>query len=141
MSCFKSCQVTYNLKIVPAIFYQILIFSPDDSLSKAIKNVFCSSKKLFPLLRYSIFCNYFPPFPHFLDSKGQMGLIILFQNFLHAISVLGYLPKLKKGLGLAFSDIFCMIFLVKCSLFNTLSLVKFQCHTFFLLKMSNKICY
>ena len=33
---------------------------------------FISSKKLFSLLRYSNFCNLFPSFPQFPDSKGQM---------------------------------------------------------------------
>ena len=37
------------------------------------------------------------------------------------MAVLGYLPKLKGGLGLAFGGIFCMIFPYKCFLFNTLS--------------------
>ena len=39
------------LKLVTTVFYQILIFSPNDSPSKTIKNVFIS---------------------HFPDSKGQM---------------------------------------------------------------------
>ena len=30
-----------NLKLVSAIFYQIFIFSPNDSPSKTMKNVFC----------------------------------------------------------------------------------------------------
>ena len=33
---------------------------------------FISSKKLFSFLRYSDFCNFFPSFPQFPDSKGQM---------------------------------------------------------------------
>ena len=51
------------------------------------------------------------------------------KNFLHATAVLGYLPKLKRGLGLAFSCIFsawifCMNFPLKCCSFNTLPLYK-----------------
>ena len=47
------------------------------------------------------------------------------------MAVLGYLPKLKRGLGLASDAHFCMIFQETCSLFNALSIAKFQCHTFF----------
>ena len=38
------------------------------------------------------------------------------------MAVLGYLPKLKRGLGLGLR--FCIIFQYKCSLFNTLSIDK-----------------
>ena len=55
-----------NLKVVPATFYQIFIFPPNDSPLKTMKNAF-SSKKLFSFLRYSNFS-----FPQFPDSKGQM---------------------------------------------------------------------
>ena len=60
------------LKLVSAIFYEIFIFSLNDSPLKTMKNVFYSSKKLFSFSRYSNFCDFFPFFPHFLDSKGQM---------------------------------------------------------------------
>ena len=60
------------LKLVSAIFYQIFIFSPNDSPLKTMKNVFISSKKLFSFSRYSNFCDFFPSFLHFSDSKGQM---------------------------------------------------------------------
>ena len=62
------------LKFVSAIFYQIFLFSPNDSSSKTMKNVFISSKKLFSFSRYSNFCNFFPSFPHFPDTKGQMEM-------------------------------------------------------------------
>ena len=62
------------LKLVSVIFYHIFIFLPNDSPSKTAKNIFISSKKLFLFLRYSNFCNFFPSFPHFLDSKEQMEL-------------------------------------------------------------------
>ena len=68
---FYSILSSYYLKLVSAIFYQVFIFSPNDSPSKTIKNVI-SSKKLFSFLRYSIFFNFFTSFPHFTDSKGQM---------------------------------------------------------------------
>ena len=38
------CSISF-LKLVSAIFYEIFIFSPNDSPSKAIKNVFYSIKK------------------------------------------------------------------------------------------------
>ena len=53
-----------NLKLVSAIFYQIFILSLNVALQK-----FISSKKLFLFSRYSIFCNFFPSFPHFPGSK------------------------------------------------------------------------
>ena len=38
-----------------------------------MKNVFLFYlKRLFSLSKYSIFCNFFPSFPNFPDSKGQM---------------------------------------------------------------------
>ena len=55
-----------------SIFYQMFIFSSNDSTSKTMKNVFISSKKLFSFSRCSNFCDFFPSFPHFPDSKGQM---------------------------------------------------------------------
>ena len=33
---------------------------------------FISYKKFFSFLRYSYFCNFFPPFPHFPGTKEQM---------------------------------------------------------------------
>ena len=71
----KNCSAGVHfqyLKLVSAIFYQIFIFLPNDSPSKSMKNVFILSKKLFSFSRYSIFFDFFPSFPHFLDSKGQM---------------------------------------------------------------------
>ena len=63
-----------------AIFYQIFIFSLNDSPSKTIKKFFISSKK-------------------------------------HAMAVLGYLPKLKRSLGIAFGadflhDVSIKVFLI-----------------------------
>ena len=46
------------LKLVSTIFYQIFIFSPNDSPLKTVKNVFISSKKVFSLSRYSKFCDF-----------------------------------------------------------------------------------
>ena len=42
------------------------------ALQKLQKMFFISSKKLFSLSRYSIFCNFASFFPHFPDSKEQM---------------------------------------------------------------------
>ena len=62
-----------NLKLVPAVFYQIFICSPNDSPSKSIKNVFCFIEKaLNSFSKYSNFCNFFFSFPHLIDSKRQM---------------------------------------------------------------------
>ena len=60
------------LKLVSNIFYQIFIFSPNDSPSKTVKNVFISSKKLFSFSIYSNFRNFSSSFLHFPDSKEQM---------------------------------------------------------------------
>ena len=62
----------FRFKACVAIFYQISIFSPNDSPLKTMKNVFISSKKHFSFLRYSKFCDFFPSFPHFPNSKGQL---------------------------------------------------------------------
>ena len=42
------------------------------ALQKLWKMVFISSKKLPLSSRYSIFSNFFPSFPHFPDSKGEI---------------------------------------------------------------------
>ena len=56
--------------------------------------------------------------------------------------VLGYLPKLKRDLGVAFGAHFWHDFPEKCSLFNTLTnRQSFNAIPFFLLKISNKMCY
>ena len=62
----------YYSKLVSTIFYQIFIFSPNDSPSQTEKCFFFSSKKLFLFSRYSNFCNFSSSFPYFPDSKGQM---------------------------------------------------------------------
>ena len=69
------------VKLVPAIFYQFFIFSPNDNLSKTMRNVFISSKKLSSFLRYSYFCNVFPSFSHSPDSKQQMEVEIGLHKF------------------------------------------------------------
>ena len=49
----------------------------------------------------------------------------LWKNSLHALTVLGFLPKLKRGLELAFGAHFLLVFFsYKCSSFNTLSVDK-----------------
>ena len=42
------------------------------------------------------------------------------------MAVLDYIPKLKRGLGIAFGTHFLLDFSIKCSLFNTLSIHKFS---------------
>ena len=59
-----------KLKLESTIFYQIFIFSPNDSPLKT-EIFFISSEKLFSFTRYSNFCNFFPYFLQFPDSKGQ----------------------------------------------------------------------
>ena len=50
-------------------------------------------------------------------------------NFLHAMAVLGYLPKLKRGLELVFGAHFLHYFKIPCLILYQLT--KFQCHIFF----------
>ena len=57
------------LKLASAIFYQIVVFPPNDSTSKTIKNVFISLKKLF----FSQYIQKF--FPSFPDSPHSNGLM------------------------------------------------------------------
>ena len=54
-----------------SIFYQMFIFSSNDSTSKTMKNVFISSKKLFSFSRYSDFSNFSTSFSNLPDSKRQ----------------------------------------------------------------------
>ena len=53
------------------------------------------------------------------------------KNFLHAMAVLGYLSKLKRGLGLALGAHFLHDFSTKCSLLILYQWTKFQCNIFF----------
>ena len=59
------------------------------------------------------------------------------------MAVLGYLTKLKRGPGLASDSHFLHDFSIKMFLFNTLSIYgqSFYVIPFFLLKISNKMCY
>ena len=71
--CFSNYAISSMslLKLVSAIFYQTFNFSPNDSYSEAMNNVFYF-RKLFSFSRYSNFCDFFPSCPCFSDSKGQM---------------------------------------------------------------------
>ena len=61
------------LKLVSAIFYQIFIFSPNDSPLKTDKCfLFCLKSSFCSQDIYSNFCGFLPSFAHFPDSKGQM---------------------------------------------------------------------
>ena len=60
------------LQLVCAIFYQVFIFSSNDTLQKLWKMFFILPKKLFSFSRYSNFCNFSSSFLLFPDSKGQM---------------------------------------------------------------------
>ena len=55
------------------------------------------------------------------------------------MAVLGYLPKLKRGLGLAFGADFLheKVFLIQYSINGE----SFNAIIFFLLKIPNKMCY
>ena len=71
----QQCLMIQNyLKLVSATFYEICIFSPNDNLSKTMKNVFYFILKAPFLLKIFNYCNFFPSFPRFPDSKGQMEL-------------------------------------------------------------------
>ena len=61
----------FKLKLVSPIFYEIFIFSSNDSPSKTMKNFFISSKKLFLFSRYSNFCNFSLPFHTFRIQKDK----------------------------------------------------------------------
>ena len=56
------------------------------------------------------------------------------------MAVSGYLPNLKRGLGLAFGAHFQYYFSIKCSLI-LYQLTKFNVISFFLLKILIKMCY
>ena len=69
---FRSISV--YLKFVSAFFIKFLFFHQMIFFKKLWKMFFISSKKLFSFLRYSNCCNFFPSFPNFPDSKGQMDV-------------------------------------------------------------------
>ena len=81
---------------------------------------------------------------NFLKTFWWSSFKILYfkKNFLHAMAVLGYLAKLKRGPGLAFGAHFLHDFYIKMFLFNTLLiLISFNATPYFFLKISNKMCY
>ena len=55
------------------------------------------------------------------------------KNFLHPMAVLGYLPKFKRGLGLASGVHFLHDFPIQMFLLSLIfcQWTKFQCHTLF----------
>ena len=57
-------------KLVSAIFYHIFVFSPNDSLSKTMNNVFFFQLKSSHSWDIQIFV--IVSLPNFSDSKGQM---------------------------------------------------------------------
>ena len=58
------------------------------------------------------------------------------------MAVLGYLPKLKSGLELAFgADFLAWFFHTNAPYLILYQLTKFQCHIFFFLNVSNKTTY
>ena len=67
----------FLLKLVPAIFYQILIFSLNDSPLKTMKIFFISCKKLFLFSRHSNFCK-FPSLPTHSRFKSANGSGIIY---------------------------------------------------------------
>ena len=66
--------IYFILKLVSAIFYQIFFFLPNNSPSKAMKNVFYFIKKFFSFSRYSNSPNFPPSFPHIPDSKRKIEM-------------------------------------------------------------------
>ena len=63
-------------KLVSAIFFQISIFSPNDSPSKTVKMFFISSKKLFPFSRHSNFYNF--PLSTLSRFKRTNGSVLIY---------------------------------------------------------------
>ena len=61
-----------SLKLVSAIFIDFFYFLFCQIIALQKLCIFYYSKKLFSFSRYSNFCNFFPFFSHFPDSKGQM---------------------------------------------------------------------
>ena len=62
-----------NLKLLYAIFYQIFIFSPNDSPSKTTKSVFLFHlKSSFRSRDTQIFVIFVPSFTQLSNTKGQM---------------------------------------------------------------------
>ena len=59
------------IQLVSATFYQIFIFSQNDSPLKLWKMFFISSKKFFSFSRYSNFCIFFPSFHNFQIQKDK----------------------------------------------------------------------
>ena len=69
---FFSKWFYWRKSLCPLFFIKFLFLHQMTALQKLWKVSFISSKKLFSFLRYSNFCNIFPSFPQFPDTKGQM---------------------------------------------------------------------
>ena len=70
---YSFCGIGWSLR--PLFFIKFLFFHQVIALLKQWKMVFISSLKLFSVLRYANFCNFFPSFPHVPSSKGQMKVV------------------------------------------------------------------
>ena len=66
------------LKLLSAIFYQIFIFSPNDSLSKTMKNVFYFIKKTLFVLEIFNFFEIFPFLSKLSSFKRTNGSGIIY---------------------------------------------------------------
>ena len=64
--------MAFMLKLVSAIFYEIFIFSPNDSPSKTMKNVFFFNlKSFFRSQDIQVFVIFSPPFHTFQIQKDK----------------------------------------------------------------------
>ena len=63
----QTCMIVQLLKLVSAIFYQIFIFSPNDSPSKTMKSVFYFILKALFVLEIFKFLSFF----HFLSTLSR----------------------------------------------------------------------
>ena len=114
-----STRYSWGLKACVRFFLSNFYFFTMKSV-KLWKVFFISSKKLFSFSRYSHFCIFRPSFQHFPGTNDKCKGDNLWchelnfqKNFLHAMDVLGYLPKSRRDMGLAFDVHFLHDFSIK----------------------------
>ena len=93
-------KLSFPLKPVSAIFYQIFIFHQMIGLGKLWKKFFISSKKLFSFLRYLIFCIFIFPFffpvSHCFKGWSKKNLKIYVINCLNKNLITNFVWYLEK---------------------------------------------
>ena len=129
--CIYNCRFfSFHYYVTSFVFYQKQNDHENSSFRKLVRNKW--------ICRETCDIFFVINFLKFFDNPFQN--ILFLKEFLACNGCLGYLQKLKRGPGLAFGAHFLHDFSTKLYLIIIYQWTKFQCHTLFFLKISNKMC-